>query len=41
MGLGVPPRGLAEVRSRAPFSANNLGKSGWLGIRMPIVVKWS
>ena len=39
--FGVPPFLLAEVRMIGPFSFNNSGKSGWSGIRIPIVSKWS
>ena len=35
---GVPPRGLAEVRMIGPTFLSNSGKSGWSGMRMPIVL---
>lgn len=41
MDFGVPPRGLAEVRMSGPVSGSISINSGWLGMRMPIVSKWS
>ena len=39
--LGVSPFLLADVRSRAPVLARSFGKSGWFGMRIPMVSKWS
>ena len=36
--LGVPPRGLAEVKMIGPTVFNNSGNSGWSGMRMPMVL---
>ena len=39
--LGVPPRGLAEVKSIGPMALAIVLNNSWLGMRMPIASKWS
>ena len=35
--FGVPPLGLAEVSRTAPLFAKRFSKTGWSGMRMPMV----
>lgn len=36
MDLGVPPRGLAEVRMSGPVRGKIFWNNGWFGMRIPI-----